>query len=96
MQNKITIDLKNSTMPVNIQLIEQGPAGKEFYAYVIVTFFAGSFLYNSLCTASDWVSNTRLHEHIIDSFENDFGFDDQRFQVFMLESFDSPVVNLIE
>lgn len=97
MQNKIKIDLKNSTMPVHLQFIEQGPAGKEYLAYCIVTYFAGSFLYNALLTASDFATNTKLHEHIIDEFGCDYGWDDEGWQVFFQECFmESPRVNVIE
>lgn len=92
---KIIIDA-SSSLPVHHQLIEGGASGKEFLAYTIVTFFAGSFLYNSLLTESNWDGNTKLHEHIIDSFVNDCGWDCQGYPEYFEECYnDSPNIQVI-
>ena len=88
MRNKLTIDLRSSIAPA-IQVLEQD---KECLAYMIVTYFAGSFLYNALLTASDFATNEKLHQQIIDEFNNDYGLDDENFKAYVLECIDNTYV----
>ena len=88
----VHVNLRAAVSPA-VQILEQD---KECLAYIIVTYFAGSFLYNALITASDWSTNERLHEQIIHDFTTDYGINDPNFEEYVLECLDSSVFKVTE